>query len=181
MCLVEYSPALNRPGTTKCDASFFSSILDLKLVFGLLDCLFVLSFEFRISGQSSVAPSRAAWASRVIGVDFPLHLGAKNSSSRTAKRQGRIGAGGYDDIASFTPLLLVFPHTRTMPSCISPSLNNSDSLSHIHPRVLNPLHRQPIPLPFSYPRPPSFVFNLSRLRLSPTYDPLTQIPNPLLI
>lgn len=105
----------------------------------------------------------------------------KNSSSRTAKRQGRIGAGGYDDIASFTPLLLVFPHTRTMPSCISPSLNNSDSLSHIHPRVLNPLHRQPIPQSFSYPRPPSFVFNLSRLRLSPTYDPLTQIPNPLLI
>lgn len=59
-----------------CDASFFSSILDLKLVFGLVDCLFFV-FEFRISGQSSVAPSRAAWASKVIGVDVPYIPGQK--------------------------------------------------------------------------------------------------------
>lgn len=43
-----------------------------------------------------------------------------------------------------------------MSSCISPSLNNSYSLFHIHPRVLNPLHRQPIPEPFSYP-PATFI------------------------
>lgn len=167
-------PVLNGPGT-KCDASFFPLILDLKCVW-TLDLSIFLSFEFRISGQSSVAPSRAAWASKDIRGDVPYISGQKIAHSRIAKRQGRrIGGRGDDDIASFTPLLLVFPHTRAMPSCISPSLNNSYSLFHIHPHVLNPLHRQRIPQPVSYPPgPPLFVFNLSRLRLSSAYDPFTQ-------
>lgn len=155
MCLVEYSPALNGPGT-KCDASFFPLILDLKCVW-TLDLSIFLSFEFRISGQSSVAPSRAAWASKDIRGDVPYISGQKIAHSRIAKRQGRrIGGRGDDDIVSFTPLLLVFPHTRAMPSCISPSLNNSYSLFHIHPHVLNPLHRQRIPQPLSYP-PATFI------------------------
>lgn len=51
MCLVEYSPALNGPGT-KCDASFFPLILDLKCVwtFGFIYFLFffcLLGFEYQ--------------------------------------------------------------------------------------------------------------------------------------
>lgn len=50
MCLVECSPALNGPGT-KCDASLFPLIVDLKCVmdFGFI---FFLSFEFRISAKA---------------------------------------------------------------------------------------------------------------------------------
>lgn len=66
-----------------------------------------------------------------------------------------------------------------MPSCISPSLNNSYSLFHIHPRVLNRLHRQFIPQPFSYP-PAAFI----RLQSQPAEVVSCSRPictNPLLI
>lgn len=47
MCLAECSPALNGPGT-KCDASFFPLIVDLKCVWTLdLSFFCLLSFEYQ--------------------------------------------------------------------------------------------------------------------------------------